>query len=613
MFYIVSRPSVRSPPPGSYEPGTREVLRSAPGAGSGRRGRTRRASTAALVAIALAISVTLMIGLTVRTVMARASCTGEPLYLNVAVSYDIAPAIQQIARVYNNQTHVADGRCFYVEVAPGEPDATAGQIDGQAAVPGMPAIDAWIPDSSLWVDLARSYPAGAAVVQPLGDIDVARSPLMIVTTKAVASQTHALDGPVSWNLLLPPSFGGPPASEGLAVDLPDPVDSATGLATLIQVNRLLGAGVSARAAFTKFVYTAASTEEFNSASALASFVASTGPPFGRHALTVASEQAVLAYDKQNPRQQLTARYPAGFGSSLGTPELDYPYVVTSPIPRLAQAAADFGHALQQSYGSSVIRYFGFRAPGDVPDVMPASANLSSQVLQRATAPTASEAATNLQSWEQLGLGTRELFLIDVSGAMNQPDGNGTQTLEQELTATASIGAGLFPDNTLVGLWEIANGLGTGKPYEELVPIGPIAAQFGLITRREQVSQITAALRAGSKGLALNDAILDAYKSMTASYTPKYVNVLIVLTAGVDGPHDMALSTLLTELRSLYNPSRKVEIVDLMFGTRGDFTALSQIAAATDGVAYRISSPADVGTIFIQAMTHRICDQGCVAP
>jgi Ca-activated chloride channel homolog len=588
------------------------VLRGAPAAGPGRRGRTRRASIGALITIAVAVSATLMIGLTARAVVDRVSCSGEPLYLNVAVSFDIAPAIERIANAYNNQTHVAGGRCFDVQITPGEPETVAAQIDGQHVVQGMAPIDAWIPDSSLWVDLARTYPVGAAVVQPLDAISVARSPLLIVTTKAVAAATQAFDVPASWSLLLPPAAGGPPASTGLAVDLPDPVDSATGLAALVEVNRVVGYGVAARAALTRFVYSAESTEDFNSASALESFAASTGPPFSRRAVTVASEQAVLAYDRANPGRQLVAQYPTAPKSTLGSPELDYPYVLTNSAARIIQAATEFGKALRGPYAASVLRYYGFRAPGDVPDVLPASTGLSSQLLQLAAPPSASEAATNLLSWEQLGLGTKELFLIDVSAAMNRPDGNGTQTLEQELTATASIGAGLLPDNTLGGLWEIANDR-AGRPYDELVPIGPISAQFGLISRRQQLTQITSTLRAGSSGVSLHDAILDAYQSMTRSYTSSYVNVVIVLTAGVDARHDMALSTMLTKLRSLYNPSRKIEIVNLMFGSQGDFTALQEIAAATDGVAYQISKPADVGTIFIKAMTHRICDQGCPAP
>jgi len=102
--------------------------------------------------------------------------------------------------------------------------------------------------------------------------------------------------------------------------------------------------------------------------------------------------------------------------------------------------------------------------------------------------------------------------------------------------------------------------------------------------------------------------------MTQTYAPNYSNAVLVLTAGVDSARgDLPLSTLLTKLRALYNPSKKVELVILMFGRQGDFTALQQIANATGGVAYQVSNPAEVGKIFIEAVSQRMCTQGCAAP
>jgi hypothetical protein len=102
--------------------------------------------------------------------------------------------------------------------------------------------------------------------------------------------------------------------------------------------------------------------------------------------------------------------------------------------------------------------------------------------------------------------------------------------------------------------------------------------------------------------------------MTATYAPNYANAVLVLTSGVDSAHgDMQLSSLLTRLRALYDPSKKVEIVILMIGRQGNFTAMQEIANATGGVAYQISDPAEVGKIFIEAIAHRMCDQGCAAP
>ncbi|HXB46529.1 MAG TPA: substrate-binding domain-containing protein [Streptosporangiaceae bacterium] len=583
-------------------------------AGSGRRERSRRVGTAKLVAIAVAVSAVCMITLTAKAVITRADCSSAPVLVNVAVSADIAPAIQTIARGFNNQNITAAGHCVEVQVTEGASAAETSQIDGQAALSGLPAIDAWIPDSSLWVDVARSYPLGAEDVQPSGK-SVARSPLMLVTTPAVARTTHIFASPPSWNLLLPASYGGPPASAGVSVDLPDPTDSASGLATLVEVSRRLGSTATARAAFTQFVFNVESTENFDSVSSLQQFAATTNPPFDRQAVTVASEQAVIAYDKATPHAPLDARYPAGTSKALGSPELDYPYVYTTSKAVPLAGATAFGDYLQSSYAKSAIRYYGFRSSDGVPDVMPASAGLSSQPLQLASAPSATEASSSLQAWEKLGLGSRDLVLTDVSPAMAQPDGNGTQTLHQLLDQTASAGLGLFPDSTSMGSWEMgADGNSASNPYTQLVSIGPLPASYGVVTRRTQLQELNTTLRLGHGQLALHLAILDAYEEMTKTYAPNYSNAVLVLTAGVDSArNDVPLSTLLTKLRKLYDPSKKVELVILMFGRQGNFPALQEIANATGGAAFRVSNPAEIGKIFVEAVSQRMCTQGCAAP
>ena len=567
------------------------------------------------MAIAIALSAICMIGLGAKAVLARASCSNTPVLVTVAVSYDIAPAIQKIATTFNNQNVTADGRCAEIQVNEGSSAAEVSEIDGQASMRGQAAIDAWIPDSSLWVDVARSYPVGAQDVQPTGK-SVAKSPLMLVTTPSVAAKTGIFTAPPSWNLLLPASFGGPPANLGLDVDLPDPTTSATGLATLIQVSRVLGTGASARAAFTSFALHAQSSEDFDSPSALQQFVQTTEPPFDRSAITVASEQAVIAYDRANPKAPLDARYPSGTTRSLGTPALDYPYVLTSSSAATLAAATDFGNYLQSSYAKGVIRYYGFRSSDGAADTMPANSGLASQPLQLASAQSATEAATNLEVWSKLGLGSRDLVLTDVSPAMNQPDGQGTQTLEQLLNSASAAGLALFPDGTNMGLWEMGGADSTlAKPYKSLVSIGPLDTDIGVITRRTQLQQIEATTVASTRGsLALNDSILDAYRQMTATYAPSYANAVLVLTAGVDNARgDESLQTLLAQLRGLYNPNKKVEVIILMFGTEGNFTAMKEIADATGGAAYQVSNPNEIGKIFIEGVSRRMCDQGCAAP
>ncbi len=546
-----------------------------------------------------------MITLTTKAVLGRASCTNTPVLANVVASDDIAPAVQVVANTFNNQNATVGGRCVQVQVDEADSATEAAQIDGQAARQGA-VVDAWIPDSSLWVDVARTYPVGAQVVQPTGK-SVALSPLMLVTTRAVATETGVFTAPPSWGLLLPSAYGGPPASEGISVDLPDPTTSAAGLASLIQVSRQLGTGATARTAVTDFALGVQSTENFDSPTALAQFVATTQPPFDRKAITVATEQAVLAYDKTTPNAPLDAVYATGADQALGTPELDYPYVLTASQAAPLQAAAKFGNYLQTAYAQSVLRSYGFRSANGQADVMPRSAGLSGQPLQLAGAASPTEAAANLQVWQRLGLGFRDLVLTDVSPAMNQPSGLGTLTLEQLLAQTASQGLGLFPDGTEMGVWDIGESSSATQPYTQVVPIGLLSGNVGVLSRRAQIEQIDATATTSADGaLALNNAILAAYQKMTESYAPQYVNAVIVLTAGVDtAPGDISTSALLAQLQKLYNPSRKVEVIILMFGSQGNFAALEQVAAATGGAAFQVTNPSEIGQVFVEAVAQRV--------
>ena len=558
----------------------------------------------------------LLIGRGTAQIVGRVSCQNNQIVLNIAVSTDIAPPIQRIADYFNRQGRQADGRCVSVSVNAESPALAAAQIDGQRPSPD-PGIDAWIPDSSLWIDQARGFAVGAKTVQPAG-FSVALSPLMLVMPKAAAARTAAF-GKVGWRLLLPRSAGGPVTPAGLRVDLPDPSQSAAGLATLIEVGRLLGQGAAARVRFTRFVYASEVTSYFDDPSSLRSFVSLAAPPLSGDPVTITTEQAVLSYDGQNPRQPLAATYPTGKTVGLGSPELDYPYVLTAANPVRLDAATLFGKVLTGSYAQSVIRYAGFRSGRNVPDQFDASYGLSKQLLQVATPASASEGPAALQVWNKLALGSRDLTLVDVSSAMAKPaspaDPTGP-TLEQELTRTASLGLALFSDNANLGLWEFADDFdGSALPYKQLVSVGPLPQNVGVISRRAQLERINGALPpTGGPRVALYGTILDAYKYMQRTYKPKFVNNVVVLASGLENaPGDITAKQLLKKLAELNDPTRRVALIIIAFSPSADFTELQKIANFTGGQAYKISDPSQVLKVFYEALAHRLCDYGCVAP
>ncbi len=574
-----------------------------------RRAPRRRPRRITLVALTLAgvIAATLLVAFGAEAVVSRSSCTDHPVVVNLAAADEVAPAVEHVGAWFNKQHQNVDGHCAVVHVVRVQPSTAAAEVSGLKSPSGHAAFDAWIPDSSLWVDVARSSPAGAQLVQPTG-ISVARSPLMIVMPRSVAMQMPAFGSSVGWQFILPQRVGGPASALGLHVEFPDPAQSSAGLATLIQLQQMLqkvlGTGARTLAAFTDFVFNVQVTRDSAGNGALATLASLAQR--NERPVTIASEQAVAQYNRSHPQDQLSGRYPV-----QGTPQLDYPYVTTTSDRLKLKAARAFETALRSGYAASYVRYEGFRsATGSAPAwIGQYGLSTGQPAASPATAP--GDAATSLQAWQRLSLGSRDLVLLDVSKQMATPVGIGGPTLEQVLTRTASLGLSQFPDGTQMGVWAFAAGLDKKLPYKQVVSIGPLPAPLGLITRRQQITSATGLSQPVPAPAALYGSMLAGFKEMTRTYQARYDNAVLVMTAGVDNaPGDITAPELIRQLRSLYNPRRRVEIIIIKFGNAGDFNALQQIASATGGQAYDITNPAQISRVFFSAIARRLCSPNC---
>jgi hypothetical protein len=465
--------------------------------------------------------------------------------------------------------------------------------------------------------VVRGFAPGAQTVEPAG-FSVARSPLMIVMPQAAAARTPQF-AKYGWRMLLPRSVGGPSAPADLRVDLPDPSQTAAGLATLIEESRLLGAGQQARVKFTTFAHNSSVTSYFDDTASLTSLVSLAAAPLDQNPVTVTTEQAVIAYDTANPRQALAAVYPSGPTVALGTPEMDYPYVLlaTSSAAQIS-AANSFGAMLRSRYAASVMRFAGFRSAEKTPGTparFASSYGLTSQLLQVAPAASALEAPAALQSWNKLALGSRDLVEVDISSNMGKSLSPGAPTFESELGKTASLGLALFANTSNIGLWEYADHLTGPLPYKKVMSIGPLPQQVGLLTRRDDLEQINQGLKPTSiSNAALYGSILDGYKYMLRTYDPKYFNALVVLGSGIENsPGDITAQQLIAKLTRLSNPSKRVSIIMVIFGSPSNFPQLQQIATLTGGQAYKITQPSQVDKVFYEALAHRLCGSGCATP
>ena len=223
----------------------------------------------------------------------------------------------------------------------------------------------------------------------------------------------------------PASDGGPPAALGLHVDLPDPTQSAAGLATLVELSRLLGHGAAARTAFTRFALTLRGDLAVRRPDLAGVVRRSTAqPPLNGRPVTVTTEQAVIAYDAAQPAPAAGRAVP-GWASAprLGTPVLDYPYVITtsSAAPaarRPGSSSRPLGRALRRRGGPLRRLPVGRRRRGRHARLLRPEGSPSSSSTWPAATP--SQAQTTLEVWRKLELGSRDLVLIDTSAAMATP-------------------------------------------------------------------------------------------------------------------------------------------------------------------------------------------------
>jgi len=572
-----------------------------------RPGRKRRLKTVLLTLLAAVIAAGLLVALGERTISAKPTCAGQTSTAQVAVSSEIAPVVQRLAAFFNSQHRQVDGRCAAIAVHAAQAATVATALAHGRRAKLQPQPDAWIPDSSLWLDVARGSGAGAKLVRPTGLV-LAETALVIAMPRPVAARTPVFGTSVGWDILLPHGAGGPSRALGLNVQFPDPTHSAAGLAGLIEIKRILGYGRVARGAMATFALNAQIVPPATAGS-LPSLETFARPSASSEAapLTLTSEQAVVAFDRSHPDEPLAVRYP-----SQGTFQLSYPYALTTTNRVSLAVATAFEGVLRSDYARAYVRYQGFRTGAGAAGTWPSFYGLTSTMPRLLTDPGPAQADKQLRAWNVLGLGSRFLAINDVSAAMATPVAPGGPTLEQVLGRTSAAGMKRFPDSTQMGLWVFASHLSGALPYKQLVPMGPLPGQFGLVTRRQAIQRLAATGKTVPHApAALYGTLLAAYKQMVATYQPQYVNDIIVLTAGLENdPSDISAATLLSKLRAMVNPSRPVEILMVVFGVPENLGDLQQIAKVTNGKVWPITSAARIPRIFYRAFGRRICQPHC---
>lgn len=156
-------------------------------------------------------------------------CGGSDIELDIAVTPEMAPALETIAADFNAEENTVDGSCVRADVRQADSANIAFGITGSGATMGETDSDVWIPDSSVWPNLVQEE-AGGGVINDTGT-SLARSPLVLAELEEFADEDR------SWTDAVPTD--APDEESEQKVRVVDPARSSTGQNTLHLLHEVL--------------------------------------------------------------------------------------------------------------------------------------------------------------------------------------------------------------------------------------------------------------------------------------------------------------------------------------------------------------------------------------
>ncbi|WP_139416858.1 substrate-binding domain-containing protein [Agromyces laixinhei] len=521
----------------------------------------------------------------------------EPIELTVLTDRAIAATVQAVAAEYD----ASETACSHTEVVAQESADTAAVLASGNATD----VDAWIPDSPVW--LVRMASMARSLGRPVPDIalerSIATSPIVFAVPVSRAEEFAGRD--LSWKGLLTDEF---------AAILPDPEASSASLNALQSLESRVD--IAQPRQFQNAMIRLNAEVPANADAAFAAL--SVSDP---GTVAIASEQQVALHNRKTGADPLLALYP-----SDGSLALSYPFLrlldeseLAKNLPgadeqagdadpesaELARRARELG-ALKIALWEATARFAGdgFRdglgggeleQDGVVEDpVEVSSAAASAQV-------------AILRTWGVVSVRSRILTVIDLSGSMEEPTVSGQRridVLQQAAAATLSQ----FSGQVDLGVWGFSTLRAGAQDWESLAPIDQLSSD----AHRQLLNEVIASLPTRLGGATgLYDTTLAAVQSVLESYDPAKVNSVLLLTDGRnEDENGISGEQLLAELAALQDPERPVPVTLVGIGPDTDLESMRRIAEATGGAAYSAARPEDLTVVLNDALSQRACRPNC---
>jgi Ca-activated chloride channel family protein len=565
----------------------------------------------------------------------------EPLH--VAADAAVVPIVQRLADRYVREL-MADGRdCIDVQVQQVASAAVVGRLtNGWDPKTHGPRPEVWIPQSTVWVELLRAQLDDPEMLGSEPTV-LARSPTVMAMPRPMAEAVGWPEERLSWTQLveLADSDDGWAALDhpewgSFRLWLTDPRYTTLGLQALLALDVAQG-GESVDAEGTG--RTATPLSLFRVQRLLTSIDADTPEQLERYATADEPLQSVSAFPLEEWQvwqfnegmaqpdtsessaasgsgappddRALAAVYPTGNDQIVM--ESDYPYVLLN-APWVDQDvllyADEFGDYLLSDAARELFAQAGFRGPdGEPTDVL--TTDGGAQTVGTVGAPVPGELpnvddlAALRSSWVNVPRLSTTLFVVDVSGSMEElVRGTGKNRLEATIDAAQEV-LQIIPPASNVGLWEFSTELRGGQnggDYRELVSIGPLNEVANGTSRKQQLVEGVDALDP-ENDTALNDTLLAAYREVQSIYTPGRRHTILLLTDGRNDDEDsITHNELIRSLQRLRNPQEPIDVVSIAYGERPDLDLLAEISEEVGGQVIRSPELADLERLMVEALS-----------
>ncbi|CAN7150099.1 substrate-binding and VWA domain-containing protein [Microbacterium foliorum] len=491
----------------------------------------------------------------------------------------------------------------------------------------------WSPASTVWTDRVAAAASPSLVGEPKS---FTRTPVVFGMPEPMATALGWPNTPISITdletLCQDPAGWGSVGKDiwgAFKISKTNPNTSTTGLSTILmqsyeatgKLEGLTSADVEAAADFSRVFEECVIHYGDTTGNVLSTLYDETqnGSNGSAYVSAVALEEtSLLNYNQGNPdshtvqpgetltppKTKLVAVYPEG-----GSMWSDNPITVLGADWVTAEqrtAGEAFAEFVQTTAAQKILPEYGFRPLDEsVPlgDLFTPKYGVDpAQPAVTLPKPEVDVISTAIDQWTQVRKPSSVLELIDISGSMDDPIGDGRSRLDGAIEGAQST-LNHFRSTDEIGVWAFTTGISSdeGEGIQVLRDVSALGSDG------EKLDSSLDDLRyAQRNGTPLYDSILLAYEAMSERAEPGRINAVVVLSDGEDTDSSTSLDSLIAKIGKSTKEGgddAPVRIFPIAYGEGADTSALQRIADVTGGQLFDASDAERIDLVFASVINN----------